>query len=428
VFGGLTVGVDRKGRMRRVAVARTGAWGRVWLGFRRVCGSSAVVLLLASLSAAPAAASGWSVQSTPDPAGARSSHLQSVSCPSSHVCFAVGYSATGNTAASQLPLAERWNGRKWSIQPTARAAYETSGALLGVSCTSSRLCTAVGEYYSQGQNELTLAERWNGVRWSVQQTQSPAGEMGIQFNGVSCSSRRACTSVGYYITSEGYSEALAERWNGRHWSLQRLPNRGLKTSGGLLGVSCTSSRSCSAVGSYYNPYTQYDNELTVAWRWNGARWELQPTPNPAGAVRSELDAVSCTSSRVCTAVGDSMTSTAYASPSAMLAERWNGVRWAIQTTATPRNAGQTPQGGVSCSGRRACTAVGSYDDQDKTLGVRWNGTRWSVQTTPDPGSGRNALTGVSCPSRRLCIAVGYHATEAGSEITESTLAERWRAA
>ena len=54
-------------------------------------------------SAAVAAAAGWSIQTTPNPAGGSGSILNGVSCTSASACTAVGNSSNGT-------LAEGWNG------------------------------------------------------------------------------------------------------------------------------------------------------------------------------------------------------------------------------------------------------------------------------------------------------------------------------
>jgi hypothetical protein len=47
------------------------------------------------------------------------------------------------------------------------------------------------------------------------------------------------------VTHRSQVRALALRWNGTAWVLQRTPG----TGGILSAVSCTSARACSAVGS-----------------------------------------------------------------------------------------------------------------------------------------------------------------------------------
>ena len=61
--------------------------------------------------------------------------------------------------------------------------------------------------------------------------------------------------------------------------------------------------------------------MTLAERWNGQRWAIQPTPNRTAAPGSELSSVACPSLTMCIAVGSAQ----YAGgTSATLVERWNG--------------------------------------------------------------------------------------------------------
>jgi|ERR1022692_45797 hypothetical protein len=48
----------------------------------------------------------------------------------------------------------------------------------------------------------------------------PAGTSGNVLAAVSCSSRRRCTAVGYDLTTSGNTLTLAERWNGRRWRIE----------------------------------------------------------------------------------------------------------------------------------------------------------------------------------------------------------------
>jgi hypothetical protein len=57
------------------------------------------------------------------------------------------------------------------------------------------------------------------------------------------------------------------------------------------------------------------------------------------------------------------------------------------------------------------------------LAERWNGTRWAIQSTPKPAAAKDVrLSGVSCVSPRWCIAVGSYATAAGTELSLCSLA------
>jgi hypothetical protein len=360
-------------------------------------------------SAAVAAASGWSIQSTPNPSGVSYSILHGVSCASAGACTAVGEYGDGT---SDVTLAEGWNGSTWSIQPTPNPAGGSNITLYGVSCASASACTAVGGS-SNGTTMVTLAERWNGTKWSIQHTPNPTGSSFTFLYGVSCTSVSACTAVG--TSSNG---TLAERWNGTTWSIQHTPN---PTGGSgilLQGVSCASASACTAVGGYSKGTAA---NVTLAERWNGTTWSIQHTPNPTGAQGSGLGTVSCTSASACTAVGAYNTGP---TTGGTLAERWNGSTWSIQHTPNPAGGSSIVLGGVSCASATACTAVGDYNNGTTgvTLAERWNGSTWSIQPTPNPaGAPVSLLNGVSCASATACTAVGgYNNGTAGV-----TLAERW---
>src|SRR5262249_4601738 len=110
---------------------------------------------------------------------------------------------------------------------------------------------------------------------------------------------------------------------GTGWSVVPTPNPKAPT-GQLLFGTCASASSCVAVGTHV---TVSGVGVTLAERWNGSTWAIQPTPNPAGAKVSALAGVACTSSSACTAVGYSVTSSG---SQLALAERWDGTSWQLQ--------------------------------------------------------------------------------------------------
>jgi len=109
------------------------------------------------VDASPASATPtWSIVSSPNPTGATSSGLSSVSCSSSTRCFAVGYYSKGLVFKT---LVERWNGTRWSIVSSPNPTGATSSGLSSVSCSSSTRCFAVGSY-DKGSVSKTLVERY----------------------------------------------------------------------------------------------------------------------------------------------------------------------------------------------------------------------------------------------------------------------------
>lgn len=402
----------------------------------------------------------WRLQSAPDPPGAKAVQLFSVACPAVRTCRAVGYYVT--PAGLTLMLAEGWNGRRWALErtvqpprtqavdvekifcldvahctavgfdkndegtpvtvvevwagsrweprPSPNPTGSVGSGLFGVSCRDVRTCLAVGAASFSGIG-VTLAERWNGRRWALQHVPSPSKGTGALLDAVACPRSTTCVAAGSYAGASGHTVSLAEAWNGRTWEVEATENPSGATFTSLEGVTCPKPSSCIAVGQYENAAGQYE---TLAEGWNGTRWRIEATPNPSGAVVSDLGSVSCSSVTSCTAVGDFSSGTG---PHFPLAERWNGKEWRLETPALP--AGSTTSGfiGVSCPGEDACTAVGFYRngvDVEESLAEEWNGATWEVDTTPAPaGAEGSQLSAVSCARATSCVAVGHYEDASG---------------
>jgi hypothetical protein len=295
----------------------------------------------------------WSIQPTPNPTGATGSSLSAVSCVSASDCTAVGSYASGS---GLLTLAEAWNGTSWSIETTANPGGTSVAQLSGVSCASTTACTAVGYSESPGP-AVTLAEFWNGTSWSLQSTPNPVGEIRSYLVAVSCTSASACTAVGESsFETTGQVVTLAEAWNGTRWSVKPSPNASGSGSSYLSGVSCWRAsggapRSCMAVGAGAG--------VTLGEFWNGSSWSIVSTADPSGAASSALNAVSCSAAFRCTAMGN------YTDTSGVgrtLAEAFLG-GWSIEPTPNPAGAmSGSALGAVSCVAADICTAVGNYHD------------------------------------------------------------------
>jgi hypothetical protein len=383
----------------------------------RLVQAGVIVLALTVLAAgnAQARAATWAIQSTPNLH--ENASLLGVACPSATNCLAVGWNVSTDSSGSLVPLSEHWTGGSWTTLVTPNPVEDRS-ELLGVSCTSATACTAVGVYLSGGTTNDTLAERWNGSAWTVQTTPNPVGSNGATLNAVSCSSATACTAVGSWVNSSSVTVTLAERWNGTTWSVQTASNPAGATSSQLLGVSCKSSTACEAVGDYNAGSA---NNLLLAERWNGTSWAIQTVPAVTGATSSLLDAVSCSATTACTAVGNYNKSGVKT-----LAERWNGTAWSVQSTANPAAKGDRLFG-VSCASATVCTAVGQYPNSSAvniTLAERWSGGSWATTTTPNPPSVTlTQLSAVACKSATVCTAVGFY--DSPAFFWQQMLAERY---
>jgi hypothetical protein len=249
----------------------------------------------------------WSLQPTPKTDSDTSTSLSAITCPSPAKCVAAGTQTVGLSApmsATTSTLTEQWTGSRWkyqSVQPDTpgdgSGAEDAVDTLVGISCSSSSHCTAVGlASEDSGCNRCgTLAERFNGHRWTLQRhTQTDS------LQSVSCPAVKLCVAVG---------GAAAQVWNGRAWKLRRIP---AARGGGLTGVSCPTRKLCVAVG------TARHGRVLVE-RWNGSRWSEQAAPDPVGAKQIAVSGVSCPSPRSCVLVGS------YATPAgstATLIERY----------------------------------------------------------------------------------------------------------
>ncbi len=319
-------------------------------------GSSGVEVTLAEVSNGKT----WSIKTTPNPAGSLGSYLYSISCTAADECTAVG-TYSSNSSDDDMPLAEVWNGASWSIETTPKPRGATFSELDAVSCTAASACKAVGWFANKSGVDVPLAEAWNGKSWSVQTTPKPSGATASYLQGVSCTGADACQAVGYDEDASGAEVTLDEAWNGKSWSIETTPDASGATDSTLEGVSCTGADACIAVGSYYNGSSV---QVTLVEGWNGKSWSIETTPNPSGAAANTLEGVSCTAADACTAVGWFTNS---AETPLTLAEAWNGKSWSIETTPNPSGASSSALEGVSCTGAQTCAAAGSYSNSSSDL-------------------------------------------------------------
>ncbi len=360
----------------------------------------------------------WSLTSTPNMPGVLNSDLVSVACSTSDSCMAVGNQET--SAGGQTSLAETWNGTSWSIQKTPAVSGALTVMLSGVTCTSSNACVAVGWYASTAGTQEPLAESWNGHAWTIHATPTPAGATQAVLAGVSCMTATSCVAVGSQENATGHQLPLTERWSGGAWTMQSTPMPASALQGRLISISCAAATSCVAVGEYLNGSVNVGRghaHQPMAVSWNGATWSARSIDRPAGAPASYLDAVSCAGATSCTAVGWS-TSPGSSKTETALAESWNGVAWTMQPSAGISNAALS---GVSCVGSSGCTAVGATQ-QGFSIAEATDGSAWSVQATPNRAATSRTLQSVVCESPVACMAIGMQVGSAGYPVT---LGERY---
>ena len=141
---------------------------------------------------------------------------------------------------------------------------------------------------------MTLAEHWNGRKWSAVTTKH-AGRTG----GVACPATGNCTAVG----TNSAGKALAAHWNGKAWSDQSQPTRSSSTCS--AASPARPRQDCIAVGTGGTITSSALDLAPLAEQWTGGKWAALTVPDPAPAGDlTELNSVSCTSATNCMAVGD----------------------------------------------------------------------------------------------------------------------------
>jgi hypothetical protein len=246
---------------------------------------------------------------------------------------------------------EEWRDHKWTFTPSPDAPDSTYDELAGVSCVSSASCQAVGSF-TQGTSGPTriFVESWNGTRWTLVHTPSvgSGSAANSDLNSISCVTSSFCMAAGSYW-STGPFGSLVEEWNGASWSVvSKIAGKG-SNEVGLDAVSCSSSMSCMAVGIALDRTDTYSK--TLAEIWNGKTWAVVPIPTKSYA---ELLGISCPVLRSCEAVGIFSS----ASTTKTLIESWNGAEWSV--APSPSIGVLSVLRAVACATPTSCGAVGFY--------------------------------------------------------------------
>jgi hypothetical protein len=350
----------------------------------------------------------WSIQPLANPSAAGEFTLESISCPSASFCVAV---LDGNGSAI-----EQWDGYAWSTMRTPRMS--SGSGLYGVSCASSWSCVAVGSRLTTN-GAVPLIERWSGRSWAVQR--APSAPKFDRLSSVACTTS-TCQAVG--LTQSGnlggregqLAFPVAIGWIAGHgWRLEPVQRTSRFPYGDLNGVACVSSTWCMAVGAKEASAVGYATALVE--HWNGTRWILAGTPSPRHAHSDTgLVGVSCNTTRSCVSVG-SWSTFGHPLPSNALAAYWNGSGWSVLATPNRSWADRSALDGVSCISAAACVAVGYSSNtpfdtnfHGTTLVEVMTGKSWSIDPSPNAGGRTNDLTAVSCTSRSLCESGGVYDT------------------
>jgi hypothetical protein len=198
------------------------------------------------------------------------------------------------------------------------------------------------------------------------------------------------------------------------------------TENQLTAVSARTATDAWAVGFYRGP-NRHDGRVMLAERWDGTRWAQVATPN-VRFFDEKLLAVDASGANEAWAVG-STNQTGFATTNP-IAAHWDGTQWTIVPTPASTGTSKSILDGVVDFGPGNAWAVGRSRSA-RALIEHWDGTQWTVVPGPDPvppaGStlGSASLTGVSAVSARDIWAVGSYSVVHGTTVDTFTLTEHF---
>jgi subtilisin len=341
----------------------------------------------------------WAVQSVPKFPNKNESlgQLRDVSCASSTDCIAVGSKWLGTGVKT---FATHWNGSEWSLMTTPNPPVLEESVeveLERVSCSSANSCMAIGRVM---EPITPFSMYWDGSKWTLASFPIPGGAVGVtKLRDVSCTSSTSCVAVGAYPTevkagSVLKQSTLVETWNGKEWAIQSSPNVEGNNLSALEAVSCNSATVCTAVGSTKKALSE-GQTVPLAESWNGSKWSIQATPAaPSGS--GTVQAISCRSASFCMATGADAAKAGFTTS-------WDGTKWTLRSSGLPPGFID-----VSCAFEDSCDIAGR-SESPSGFGRHWNGSEWLEEDPAPPVSEKLfILRGISCPPPGSCIAVGHH--------------------
>jgi hypothetical protein len=257
----------------------------------------------------------WKATSAPLPAPlpseAAQAELDTVACPSSHSCVAVGDFGLPN-ANDPVPtgLNETFSGGNW--EPSLNSSFEVPGHAIqidltwtSVACASTSLCVAAG--WESGN----FGPNGSWINRNVLETLSDGHLTGdipplppsatypsyvSQYQTVACAPGGTCIAG----LSYGGRESFIETWSAGRWRLTQARIPSPNGGGAALAAACPTSTYCVLVGSSFAEAPLVDVR-------SGSQWAtVAVQPGPGGEFPSPndyLESVSCPTAGWCAALG-----------------------------------------------------------------------------------------------------------------------------
>jgi len=346
---------------------------------------------------------------------------------------------------------------KWKVVASPNGGTQAAGnALLATIALSPTDAWAVGAEPNPSQYlTATLAEHWNGKKWSIVQTPAISAPT-VQLNSISAVGSSDIWAAGYAEDPSCFcSQTVVERWDGTSWTRITSPNPGIADF--LYGITALSSTDVWAAGyewtsqSTYFPFLMhYDghswstfdesqfqmgqlssvfalatNDVwAVGWfgplaatqglalHWDGESWTQVAFPSEQGG-GIVLQSVSGAATNDFWAVGVYQYINLWGSVSnSARGFHWNDSTWKQKQ---PALSGESYFSDVMARATNDVWLVGEgivniQTGQEMFVTLHWNGSQWSNVTNPDKGT----LNAVSASSGSDAWAVGVSITKPGT--------------
>ena len=367
--------------------------------------------------------------------------LDSVACPSSGTCAAVGYDT--DWLGNDHPLTEDETGGVWGdptelpLPANAMSVQGTGTALTSVSCPAVGACAAVGHYVDATGNYEPLAVSQSGGAWGAavepalpSDASSAGSTQSSGLTSVSCAAPGNCVAVGSYLGAGADRVELALSSSGGSWGAPvalTLPANALDpvnqySPGRVASVSCPAAGACVAVGSYEDTAGNIEPMAgtETGGTWSGFSELTLPSTARNGAQMAGLTSASCAAAGSCSAVGSFLDARGHqqAMTAAASGGQWSGgAELPLPGSAVAANPGGALSS-VSCVAAGSCVATGTYAARganDAVLESVETGGVWSAGATILlPGDAARpetdaALPAVACAAAGDCAAVGWYA-------------------
>lgn len=314
--------------------------------------------------------SAWKAVPVPAPAGSGDVYLNGVTALAANDVWAVGYYVRASDQAG-LTLTEHWNGSAWKVVPSPSATGSTNNVLESVSAVSAGNVWAAGYYDNSSGTPIGLIEHWNGSSWAKVTAPAPLNGYAVEFQSMSARSASDVWAAGTYLLS-GAENTLTEHWNGTKWTLVTSVNAPGSPDSELHGITAVSATNAWATGFYFSGSIY----KSLVEHWNGTAWKQVASPNPAGSTDTYLQGVSAGSASDAWAAGYYYkTGLGYAT----LTEHWNGTKWTVVASPNPAGITSNYLYAVSTLSGTAAWATGyDFGTSDRALVEVWNGKAWQL--------------------------------------------------